>query len=171
MDNLQSLTVSKLKEKLRDQGKKVSGTKKELILRLKEGEEEKFLNFDDDSKPVVDIDSVSTPKKRIICTRCSQILKIPGDYEGYVKCPQCGHRFKKSLRVTFEMNPFTKQLLIASGLAFLIAIISFWNMGEICLFGCGMTDGWFGFLISGIVSIAIGSILILYAFFSSYKRY
>jgi uncharacterized membrane protein HdeD (DUF308 family) len=39
------------------------------------------------------------------------------------------------------------------------------------LFGCGMTDGWFGFLISGIVSIAIGSILILYAFFSSYKRY
>ncbi len=171
MDNLQLLTVSELKEKLRDQGKKVSGTKKELILRLKEGEKEKFLNFDDDSKPVVDIDSVSTPQKRIICTHCSQILNLPEGYEGYVKCPQCGHRFKKSLRVNFEMNPFTKQLLIASGLAFLIAIISFWNMGEICLFGCGMNDGGFGFLISGIVSTAIGSILILYAFFSSYKRY
>ena len=170
MDHLQTLTVSKLKEKLRDQGKKVSGTKKELILRLKEDKEEKFLNFDNDSKPVVNIDSSSAPKKRITCTDCSQILNIPEDYEGNVKCPKCGRSFKRGLRVTFEMNPFAKQLLIASGLAFLIAIISFWNMGEVCLFGCGMNEGGLRFLIFGIVSIVLGCILVLYAFLSSYKR-
>ena len=160
-----------MKEKLRDQGKKVSGTKKELILRLKEGEKEKFLNFDDDSKPVDDIDSVSAPQKRIICTHCSQILNLPEGYEGYVKCPQCGHRFKKSLRVTFEMNPFTKQLLIVSGLAFLIAMISFWNIRDVCLVGWSASDEWFGLILSSIVSTALGCILILYAFISSYKRY
>ncbi|NCG00319.1 MAG: hypothetical protein GWP25_00820 [Euryarchaeota archaeon] len=82
MDSLQSLTVIELKEILRGQGKKISGTKKELILRLENGVEEKYLSLDDDSTPLENTESTSVLKKRISCKYCFQILNIPEEYEG-----------------------------------------------------------------------------------------
>ena len=51
MDGLDSLTVVELKNRLRADGQKVSGAKKELILRLRRQKSETFLEFETKKLP------------------------------------------------------------------------------------------------------------------------
>lgn len=129
MDSLQSLTVIELKEILRGQGKKISGTKKELILRLENGVEEKYLSLDDDSTPLENTESTSVLKKRISCKYCFQILNIPEEYEGKVECPKCNRSFTRNQQQAIESGSLTTPLLCLTAIAFVAAIISFLAYG------------------------------------------
>tara|TARA_B100000767_G_C19525761_1_gene434444 strand:- start:67 stop:597 length:531 start_codon:yes stop_codon:yes gene_type:complete len=125
MGSLQSLTVVELKEILRDQGKKVSGTKKELILRIEDGADEKYLSLDDDSTPVENTEPNSILKKQIPCKHCFQILNIPEEYVGNVKCPKCERSFTRNQQQAIESGSLTTPLLFLTAIAFVAAIISF----------------------------------------------
>ena len=70
---LSSFTVVQLKEKLKQKGLAVSGKKEDLIARLKTGE----------------VAQKTDEKKIHTCSNCQQVLKVPVDYEGRIKCPTC----------------------------------------------------------------------------------
>ncbi len=70
---LSSFTVVELKEKLKQKGLAVSGKKEDLIARLKTGE----------------VAQKTDEKKIHNCSNCQQVLKVPVDYEGRIKCPTC----------------------------------------------------------------------------------
>ncbi len=70
---LSSFTVVQLKEKLKQKGLPVSGKKEDLIARLKTGE----------------VAQKTDEKKIHNCSNCQQVLKVPVDYEGRIKCPTC----------------------------------------------------------------------------------
>jgi hypothetical protein len=72
-DDLSSFTVVELKEKLKQKGLAVSGKKEDLIARLKTGE----------------VAQKTDEKKIHNCSNCQQVLKVPVDYEGRIKCPTC----------------------------------------------------------------------------------
>ena len=72
-DNLSSFTVVELKGKLKQKGLAVSGKKEDLIARLKTGE----------------VAQKTDEKKIHNCSNCQQVLKVPVDYEGRIKCPTC----------------------------------------------------------------------------------
>ena len=74
MDDLYSMTVAQLKERLKEKGLPVSGKKAELIARLREGEEESF---------------VPDEKYDVSCAKCGTTLRVPTDYSGGIKCPNC----------------------------------------------------------------------------------
>ncbi len=74
MNDLYSLTVAQLKERLREKGLPVSGKKVELIARLREGTEESF---------------VPDEKYDIGCAKCGTSLRVPTDYSGGITCPNC----------------------------------------------------------------------------------
>lgn len=74
MDDLYSMTVAQLKERLKEKGLPVSGKKAELIARLREGEEESF---------------VPDEKYEIECAECEANLRVPTDYSGRITCPKC----------------------------------------------------------------------------------
>ena len=74
-EDLSSLTVLQLKEKLKEKGLPVSGKKEDLLVRLKTGEE---------------VEEVQEVEKYIHnCSNCQQSLKIPVGYEGRIRCPSC----------------------------------------------------------------------------------
>ena len=154
MGSLQSLTVVELKEILRDQGKKISGTKKELILRLENGADEKYLSLDDDSTPVVNTEPNSILKKQIPCKHCFQILNIPEEYVGKVKCPKCEHSFTRNYRQPVDLNPVIAPLLFLTTVAFVAALISLvlYNMDD------STSDyyGGLGYILFGLGSAAVG---------------
>jgi len=74
MDDLYSLTVIQLKERLKEKGLPVSGKKADLIARLKEDSGVSF---------------VLGEKYEIECSACTTILRVPCDYSGNIACPQC----------------------------------------------------------------------------------
>ena len=74
MDELYSMTVAQLKERLKEKGLPVSGKKAELIARLREGESESF---------------VPDEKYSVACTKCGTTLRVPTDYSGGISCPNC----------------------------------------------------------------------------------
>ena len=74
MDDLYSMTVAQLKERLKEKGLPVSGKKAELIARLREGEEESF---------------VPDEKYNVDCAKCGTTLRVPTDYSGGITCPNC----------------------------------------------------------------------------------
>ena len=74
MDDVYSMTVAQLKERLKERGLPVSGKKAELIARLREGEEESF---------------VPDEKYDVNCTKCKTTLRVPTDYSGGITCPNC----------------------------------------------------------------------------------
>ena len=74
MDDLYSLTVIQLKERLKEKGLPVSGKKADLIARLKE---DSGISF------------VLGEKYEIECSACPTILRVPCDYSGNITCPQC----------------------------------------------------------------------------------
>ena len=74
MDELYSMTVAQLKERLKEEGLPVSGKKAELIARLREGEQESF---------------VPDEKYEIGCAKCGTTLRVPTDYSGGTTCPNC----------------------------------------------------------------------------------
>ena len=148
MDSLQSLTVVELKEILRGQGKKISGTKKELILRLEDGVEEKYLSLDDDSTPLENTESNSVLKKQIPCKYCFQILNIPEEYEGKVKCPKCNRSFPRT-----QHRPLSTPLLLITAIAFVAAMISllvYWIEDS------GTPYGGYEYVLFSFGSIAVG---------------
>ena len=51
-------------------------------------------------------DSYSQEKKEIGCPECSRQLRIPIDYSGSVRCPDCEHSFHTSIE---ETNEFVKE--------------------------------------------------------------
>lgn len=153
MDDLQSLTVLELKEILRGQGKKISGTKKELILRLKKDVEEKYLSLDDGSTPVEETESNSALKKQIPCKKCFQILNIPEDYEGKVECPKCQHSFIRILPHPLKLDSLLRPLLFLTIAAFVAAILSFMASWS---FDNGVPYGGYGFALVTFVSMAVG---------------
>ena len=74
MDDLYSITVAQLKERLKEKGLPVSGKKAELIARLREGEVEAF---------------VPDEKYDFDCAKCETTLRVPTDYSGGITCPNC----------------------------------------------------------------------------------
>ena len=74
MDDLYSMTVAQLKERLKEKELPVSGKKAELIARLREGEEESF---------------VPDEKYDVACAKCGTTLRVPTDYSGRITCPNC----------------------------------------------------------------------------------
>jgi hypothetical protein len=72
-ESLSSFTVVELKGKLKQKGLAVSGKKEDLIARLKTGE----------------VAQKTDEKKIHNCSNCQQVLKVPVDYEGRIKCPTC----------------------------------------------------------------------------------
>ncbi len=74
MDDLYSMTVAQLKERLKEKGLPVSGKKAELIARLREGEVESF---------------VPDEKYEVACGKCGTTLRVPTDYSGGISCPNC----------------------------------------------------------------------------------
>ena len=74
MDDLYSMTVAQLKERLKEKGLPVSGKKAELIARLREGDAESF---------------VPDEKYEIECAECETTLRVPTDYSGRITCPKC----------------------------------------------------------------------------------
>ena len=74
MDDLYSMTVAQLKERLKEEGLPVSGKKAELIARLRAGEQESF---------------VPDEKYEIGCAKCGTTLRVPTDYSGGITCPNC----------------------------------------------------------------------------------
>ncbi len=74
MDDLYSMTVAQLKERLKEKGLPVSGKKAELIARLREGEVESF---------------VPDEKYDVDCAKCETTLRVPTDYSGRITCPNC----------------------------------------------------------------------------------
>ena len=74
MDDLYSMTVAQLKERLKEKGLPVSGKKAELIARLREGEGESF---------------VPDEKYNVTCAKCGTTLRVPTDYSGGISCPNC----------------------------------------------------------------------------------
>lgn len=74
MDDLYSLTVVELKERLKEKGLPVSGKKAELIARLKGNSGISF---------------VLGEKYEIECSACPTTLRVPCDYSGNITCPQC----------------------------------------------------------------------------------
>ena len=165
MDDLNSLTVSELKELLRNKGKKVSGRKKELILRLME-EEETYLSIDDESTPIVRTKSTPTPKNKILCTHCSQMLNIPEGYQGKVECPKCKRSFNRIPLEGSQLGTTTMLLLSLTAVAFLVAIVSLLIVLNIDDNGSPYGYG-YGVAIFTLGSAAVGCILGLLSF-SSY---
>ncbi|MDP6870408.1 MAG: SAP domain-containing protein [Candidatus Poseidoniaceae archaeon] len=80
MKDLSSLTVLKLKELLRERNLPISGTKSELISRLKD----------------IDNDSEDSNSVEVDCKECGTTLSLPPDYSGRARCPTC--------RLIFEFN-------------------------------------------------------------------
>ena len=74
MDDLYSMTVAQLKERLKEKGLPVSGKKAELIARLREGEVESF---------------VPDEKYDVGSAKCGTTLRVPTDYSGGITCPNC----------------------------------------------------------------------------------
>ena len=74
MDDLYSMTVAQLKERLKEKGLPVSGKKADLIARLREGEVESF---------------VPDEKYDVGCAKCGTTLRVPTDYSGGITCPNC----------------------------------------------------------------------------------
>ena len=76
-----NLTVTELKDILKERKLPVSGTKKILIRRLEE--------FDSENSDTV----VEKPERKVDfkCGQCSTRLRIPKSYTGNIKCPSCSN--------------------------------------------------------------------------------
>jgi len=77
MDGLDSLTVVELKNRLRADGKKVSGAKKELILRLRRQKSETFLELEEGER------NPATNQPGNISKKQDSLFVLPADLE----CP------------------------------------------------------------------------------------
>ena len=56
--------------------------------------EQDVLEDDDTPEVVEQVETVEPTKVEIGCPECDQILRIPSDYQGSVRCPACTHIFK-----------------------------------------------------------------------------
>lgn len=172
MDDLDSLTVVELKERLRAEAKKVSGTKKELILRLKGRESETFLELEEGIQNPQSSRPGTLSKKQVFCSYCQQILNVPVGYEGAIKCPVCKRSFRLGRGQNLESHAYRKQLLQVTLVAFLVAFLAFLNgqrLGGISLFG-EATPGAFYSFACGLVSGAIGCFTGFLAVLSWYSK-
>lgn len=158
MDHLESLTVAELKNRLRAEAKKVSGSKKELILRLREQESETFLELEESQRNPTTSQPGTLSNKQIPCSYCRQILNVPEGYEGSIKCPVCKRSFHYDGGQVLESHADRKQMLQVTLVAFLVAFLAFLNsqrLGGISLFG-GSNSGAFESFACGLVSGAVG---------------
>ena len=87
MDDLYSMTVAQLKERLKEEGLPVSGKKAELIARLRGGEQESF---------------VTDEKYEIGCAKCGTTLRVPTDYSGGIACPNCMTKSRVTNQLTTD---------------------------------------------------------------------
>lgn len=90
VNELEKLTVVKLKSMLKERGLATSGTKKVLIQRLENTESKK-----------------SEVKVEFKCNQCSTRLRIPKFYNGKIKCPTCSNEQEISgskLKEEFSMD-------------------------------------------------------------------
>ncbi len=172
MDDLDSLTVVELKDRLRAEAKKVSGTKKELILRLRGQESETFLEFGEEEKNRASSQPGNFSKKQVPCSHCQQILNVPEGYEGALKCPVCKRSFHHGQGQVLESHAYRKQMLQVTLVAFLVAFLAFLNgqrLGGIALFG-GSNSGAFESFACGLVSGAVGCFTGFLAVVSWYSK-
>lgn len=97
MDDLYSLTVVQLKERLKENGLPVSGKKADLIARLKGSGEASFIP----GETLSDLEFRKPSIKEnyeIECSACPTILRVPCDYSGNITCPQCNAKSEVTAR-------------------------------------------------------------------------
>ena len=172
MDGLDSLTVVELKNRLRADGNKVSGAKKELILRLRRQKSETFLEFGEEEKNPASSQPGALSKKQIPCSYCQQILNVPEGYEGALACPVCKRSFHYGRVQDLDAHAYRKQMLQVTLVAFVVAFLAFWNgqrLGGISLFG-GSNSGAFESFACGLVSGAVGCFTAFLAVVSWYSK-
>ncbi|MDC0528525.1 SAP domain-containing protein, partial [Candidatus Poseidoniaceae archaeon] len=172
MDGLDSLTVVELKNRLRADGQKVSGAKKELILRLRGQESKTFLEFGEEEKNPASSQPGALSKKQVPCSYCRQILNVPEDYEGTIKCPVCKRSFHYGRGPDLDAHVYRKQMLQVTLVAFIVAFLAFLNgqrLGGISLFG-GSNSGAFESFACGLVSGAVGCFTAFLAVVSWYSK-
>ena len=158
MDDLDSLTVVELKDRLRAEAMKVSGSKKELILRLRGQESETFLELEEGKQNPASSQPGTLSKKQVPCSYCQQTLNVPEGYEGAIKCPVCKRSFHHGQGQVVEPHAFRKQMVQVTLFAFLVAFLAFLNgqrLGGISLLG-GSNPGAFESFACGLVSGAVG---------------
>ena len=172
MEDLDSLTVVELKDRLRAEAKMVSGTKKELILRLRGQKSETFLEFEEGKRNPATSQPGALSKKQVPCSYCQQILNVPEGYEGAIKCPVCKGSFHHAQSQDLEHYAFRKQMLQVTLFAFVVAFLAFLNgqrLGGISLFG-GSNSGAFESFACGLVSGAVGCFTAFLAVVSWYSK-
>lgn len=172
MDGLDSLTVVELKDRLRAEGKKVSGTKKELILRLRGQESETFLELEEGERNPATSQPGPLSKKQVPCSYCRQILNVPEGYEGALTCPVCIHSFHYCRGQDLDAHAYRKQMFQVTLVAFIVAFLAFLNgqrLGGISLFG-GSNSGAFESFACGLVSGAVGCFTAFLAVVSWYSK-
>jgi hypothetical protein len=172
MDGLDSLTVVELKNRLRADGKKVSGTKRELILRLRGQESKTFLEFGEEEKNPASSQPGALSKKQIPCSYCQQILNVPEGYEGALACPVCKRSFHYGRVQDLDAHAYRKQMVQVTLVAFLVAFLAFLNgqrLGGISIFG-GSNSGAFESFACGLVSGAVGCFTAFLAVVSWYSK-
>ena len=172
MDHLESLTVAELKNRLRAEAKKVSGSKKELILRLREQESETFLELEEGERNPATNQPGNISKKQVPCSYCRQILNVPEGYEGALTCPVCKRSFHYGRGQDIDAHAYRKQMLQVTLVAFIVAFLAFLNgqrLGGISLFG-GSNSGAFESFACGFVSGAVGCFTAFLAVVSWYSK-
>ena len=172
MDGLDSLTVVDLKDRLRAEGKKVSGTKKELILRLRGQESETFLELEEGERNPATSQPGPLFEKQVPCSYCRQILNVPEGHEGAFTCPVCKRSFHYGQNQDLEHYAFRKQMLQVTLFAFIVAFLAFLNgqrLGGIALFG-GSNSGAFESFACGLVSGVVGCFTAFLAVVSWYSK-
>jgi|GEM_PF-2022106 hypothetical protein len=169
MADLNKLTVLELKKLLKQQGAKVSGKKSELILRLNNLTNQKYISIEDDitekgsqTKMNYDdeIESVKgdsneyhlSNKKVTQCPFCSQTIQYPSDYFGKLVCPSCRNQIilTKPSKMPIEGLLFLSSLLVVL-LTIIIYIIYIKTNdgGEYAVFYGGSLIWFWGLLIAG----------------------
>ena len=172
MEDLDSLTVVELKERLRAEAMKISGTKKELILRLRGQESETFLELEEGKLNPESSQPGPLSKKQVPCSYCQQTLNVPEGYEGAIKCPVCKRSFHYGQNQDLEHYAFRKQMLQVTLFAFIVAFLAFLNgqrLGGIALFG-GSNSGAFESFACGLVSGVVGCFTAFLAVVSWYSK-
>ena len=172
MDGLDSLTVVDLKDRLRAEGKKVSGTKKELILRLRGQESETFLELEEGERNPATSQPGPLFEKQVPCSYCRQILNVPEGHEGAFTCPVCKRSFHYARGLDLDAHAYRRQMLQVTLVAFIVAILALLNgqrLGGISFFG-GYNSGAFESFACGLVSGAVGCFTAFLAVVSWYSK-
>jgi len=114
MDDLDSLTVVELKQRLKEKGLPVSGKKAELRARLEL--EEKFIYLYDEEDNVPEVKKSSEDKVEMDCPSCNTRIRVPSDLSRKVKCPACDFSFRGSEIETPSASFHTPIMRLGGGL-------------------------------------------------------